>query len=247
MDRIDLIVAVVVHQGVVLLRRGVGEADAAWEFPCAEAMEGEPPEKVIRRALRDELRGEIEIEAAWPVMEVEAFRLHPFLCRWVGEAAVDAGSEFHWAAAHELDEWPLRAAHRTLAQLVHDHLGTAEEESQRQQKLDALRIRQVVRARQAAMKAGTYFLVAAAACAVMAVDLVWRAARRYSLEQNLMRPGLYLLAAAVLATVTPRLWRRAMSLRQEARERSLPEPTTPPDFSGLSDGSHVVRNLERMQ
>jgi hypothetical protein len=225
----------------------VSEADAAWEFPCAGAIEGEPPEKAIGRAMGAELHGDIEIEAAWPVMEVEAVTLRPFVCRWIGEEPADAGAAFHWAAAHELDECPLPAAHRMLAQLVHDHLITAEEEAQRQQKLDALRIRQVVRARQAAMKAGTYFLVAAAACAVMAVDLIWRAARRYSLEHSVARPALYLLVAAVLAALTPQLWRRAMSLRREARERSLPEPTIPPDFSGLSDGSHVVRNLERMR
>jgi hypothetical protein len=34
---------------------------------------------------------------------------------------------------------------------------------------------------------------------------------------------------------------------REACRTSLPEPATPPDFSGLSDGSHVVRNLERMK
>lgn len=124
---------------------------------------------------------------------------------------------------------------------------TADDRENRQHELDGLRIRQLARARQAATRAASYCIVAALACAVMAADLAWRAARRYARFHELALPAFYLLAALSLIGVIPWLARRAASLRLEARRKSLPEPSIPPDFSTLSDGSHIVRNLENMR
>jgi hypothetical protein len=121
------------------------------------------------------------------------------------------------------------------------------EEPRDQQELDGLRIRQVSQARRAAMRMRSYSLITAAACAVGSVDLAWRAARRYWIDGIGARLILYLLAAGGLAWLGWKMFSKAQAWGREARQSSLPEPASPPDFSTLSDGSHIVKNLEDMQ
>jgi hypothetical protein len=112
--------------------------------------------------------------------------------------------------------------------------------------LDGRRIARVAKERQAALRAGSYCLVAAGGCAVAGADLGWRAVRRIVLGEW-VRPTVYLLAAGVFVWVCIRFARKAGRLRRQAREKSLTEPTTPPDFSTLSDGSQFAKNLERIE
>jgi hypothetical protein len=146
----------------------------------------------------------------------------------------------------EQDETPIAHQADSDAETAAEDAAAAEDECRRQHELDALRIGRVARQRQAATRAASYCLVAAAACAVMAVDLIWRAWRRYERLDELLRPAFYLLAAAALVCAVPPALQRAAALRREARRRELPEPTAEPDFSALSDGSQIVRNLEKM-
>ena len=121
-----------------------------------------------------------------------------------------------------------------------------DEESRRQHELDGLRIRQVARARQAAMRAASYCVIGSLACAVAGLDLIWRAARQFFTARRLLWPAINLLIAAGFIFAVPWLWRRAMALRNESRRKALPEPKTAPDFSTLNDGSQIVENLKKI-
>jgi hypothetical protein len=62
-----------------------------------------------------------------------------------------------------------------------------------------------------------------------------------------MTSAIYSLVAIAFVSAIPGLRRRAIEFRREAREKSLPEPATPPDLSTLCDGSQIVSNLEKMK
>jgi hypothetical protein len=115
------------------------------------------------------------------------------------------------------------------------------------QELDAMRIRRVAKARQTALRSASHCLIAAGACAVAVVDLLWRAARRVFVYEECLRPLLYVLAAGALAWICVRFTAKAAQLRRLAREKSLSEPLIPPDFSTLSDGSQFAKNLEQIE
>jgi hypothetical protein len=119
----------------------------------------------------------------------------------------------------------------------------AGDEAHRQARLDALRISRVVRERQAATRAGSYWLVAAWACILMSLDLLWRTPGE---AHPTLTSAINLAAAALMAIVASYSWRRATALRRQGRARPLPPPPSPPDFSSLSDGSQIVKNLEDM-
>jgi len=44
-----------------------------------------------------------------------------------------------------------------------------------------------------------------------------------------------------------RLARKALAYHRQTRQSKLENPPTPPDFSGLSDGSQMVKKLEEMK
>jgi ADP-ribose pyrophosphatase YjhB (NUDIX family) len=249
LNQIDIAIAALIHDGRVLIC--LTHDDGSWKFPSGPPQADESLEHALPRLLADTAGLEIEIDQ--PLMPYSGehsdtkTEVHPFLCRCTAEPPPLDDAHFKWINAEELADYAMDPQSEPLIPWLEDHLTAATEDVRRQSELDALRIRQVAKARQAAMRAGSYCLIFALACAVAAIDLLWRAVRRYALEQTLTRPALYLLAAIPLAWFCWRFTDKAINLRREAQRRSLPEPVLPPDFSGLSDGSHVVRNLERMQ
>jgi len=120
-------------------------------------------------------------------------------------------------------------------------------ETVRQEELDSARIQQVSRLRTAAMRTRSYCLIACGTCAVAAVDLIWRAARRMVTDGVGRVPAFYLLAAAFLAWFAWRMWSRAKSIALELRRTLAADPVDSPDFSDLSDGSQVAENLEHLR
>jgi hypothetical protein len=58
------------------------------------------------------------------------------------------------------------------------------------------------------------------------------------------RPIGYLLFIVLAVWGAGYFGSRARELRREAKASALPEPTTPPDFSTLDDGSKHWKNLE---
>jgi DNA-directed RNA polymerase subunit RPC12/RpoP len=113
--------------------------------------------------------------------------------------------------------------------------------------LDAGRIQQVSRLRTAAMRSRSYCLIGCGAFVIAAIDLVWRAARRLVEDQDLLRPTAYLLAATILEWLAWRMWSKSKTISRELRQMLSADPSTKPDFAGLSDGSQVVENLQQLE
>ena len=113
--------------------------------------------------------------------------------------------------------------------------------------LDSVRIKNISRSRTAAMRVRSYYLVGCTASAVTAFDLLWRAVRLIVSGETGWGLLLNLGAAVVFAGLAWRFISRANSISADLRQQSTNVSTILPDFSGLSDGSQVARNLERMQ
>lgn len=121
-----------------------------------------------------------------------------------------------------------------------DHSSSREDEP-----LSELRIRQISALRRAAYRSRSWVIIAAGVCLVAAVKLLLsaiidvRAGRRAA-------PIGYALAAVALFILAAHFIRRAVEMTHRIRQTSQPEPTEPPDFSSLSDGSQRWKNLEDM-
>ena len=114
--------------------------------------------------------------------------------------------------------------------------------------LSGLRIRQVTSLRRGAFRSRSYCIIGAAACLVCAIQLVVmmvKLARFHDARHWAMIGGEALLAlSAVWGCLA--LTRRAIAFHRELQKPMLEDPTTPPDFSTLSDGSQQVQALEQM-
>jgi len=110
--------------------------------------------------------------------------------------------------------------------------------------LTAIRIRQLAAGRRATYRARSYCVVAAAACLVSAAELVWKIIKEPRTDGWKLRAAGYALFALLATFGLVYFLLRARMLHREAKQIALPEPTTPPDFSTLSDGSNRAANLE---
>jgi hypothetical protein len=115
--------------------------------------------------------------------------------------------------------------------------------------LNSNRIRQMAAIRRAAYRTRSYCVIAVGGCIGGAAQFAFFAVRR--LRHG---PGLfdiliavaYFLAAAVLLGLARHFVRLAAGFHREAKTSTLPQPTAPPDFSQLQDGSQIAKNLEDM-
>ena len=113
-----------------------------------------------------------------------------------------------------------------------------------EQELSALRIRSLAAARRATYRARSYCLIAAAACGVCVVQLLWMIARQARERGWGLQCTGYALFASVGIHGLIYFLIRARQLHGEAKKSALIEPSTPPDFSTLDDGSKQWKNLE---
>ena len=119
-----------------------------------------------------------------------------------------------------------------------------DESAEREEHLDALRIRQATALRRSLYRGRAYAVVGAVACAAAAAQCAWLAYGHIRTLGWGTRP--VALLVLMLGAIVGAAWcaRRASALTGEARATVLPQPTTAPDFSTLSDGSQRARNLE---
>jgi hypothetical protein len=118
--------------------------------------------------------------------------------------------------------------------------------------LDGLRIRQIAALRRATFRTRSYYLIAAAACLVTAIQLAimiyHRAAEtrlRMTTPAAAAFAGYVLFLFAALCGVFY-FERRIIQLTRELRKPLIENPLDAPDFSTLSDGSQHVKNLKEM-
>jgi hypothetical protein len=114
----------------------------------------------------------------------------------------------------------------------------------RDDELDGIRIRQLASARRAAYRSRSYCVIAAIICVVAIVQLGWNGVTLLRASGWTLRPISYFLFAILAAWGVAYFMRKASEFHREARQSALPEPTTPLDFSTLSDGSERWKNLE---
>ena len=114
----------------------------------------------------------------------------------------------------------------------------------RQDELDGLRIRQLAALRRASYRACSYAIIAAAACVVVTAQLGWMTIRYVRSIGFGWRSILCIVLsiASIWGAIYFARW--AGLLHQEAKRSMLEKPATPPDFSTLSDGSQMAKNLE---
>jgi hypothetical protein len=113
-----------------------------------------------------------------------------------------------------------------------------------EQHLDALRIRQATALRRSLYRSRAYAVIAAIACAAAAAQCAWLALRHVRALGWGVRPTVLVVLMVAAGAGALFFARRASSLNREAAATVLPEPTTPPDFSALNDGSQRARNLD---
>jgi hypothetical protein len=102
----------------------------------------------------------------------------------------------------------------------------------REDELDGVRI---AIARRAAYRARSYAIIAAAVCLVAAGQFVW------TVRAAPVRHAIFAAASLAGFVYFARLARR---LHDETKGSILPNPTTPPDFTGLGDGGEASKKLE---
>src|SRR5687767_9396529 len=110
-------------------------------------------------------------------------------------------------------------------------------DAERDERLDALRIRQATVLRRSIYRSRAYAVIAAVACAAAAAQCGWLAVWHVRALGWGARPVAFgvLMMGAILGAVF--FARRAAALNREAAATVRPAPDVPPDFSTLSDGS----------
>ncbi|GIW75598.1 MAG: hypothetical protein KatS3mg104_0661 [Phycisphaerae bacterium] len=115
---------------------------------------------------------------------------------------------------------------------------------EQQDHLNQKQIRIVQLEKRSLYRRRTWMLVLALGMTGLAGQLVWR-----GIEWLGVRPSYaiaYWVLASGLVLGSLRFFARARYYGRQASQISLPDPTEPPDFSTLSDGSQIVENLNRM-
>jgi hypothetical protein len=114
--------------------------------------------------------------------------------------------------------------------------------------LNSTRIRQMAALRRSAYRSRSYCLIAIGASVVGCADLIFFAIRRLRHPDlfDVLIAVAYFLAAAGLLFLARHFIVLASRFHRESKTSILADPTTPPDFSQLQDGSQIAKNLEDM-
>jgi uncharacterized Zn finger protein (UPF0148 family) len=122
-----------------------------------------------------------------------------------------------------------------------------EEEAAAQRELDLseAKIRQISNLRRGAFRTRSWLIIAAITCVAGAAQLVFMAvqAHRRALRGAAIRDVVLAIACLFVCRY---VMTRVRRLTREIEQSRLEEPTAPPDFSTLSDGSQRWKNLENM-
>ena len=115
-----------------------------------------------------------------------------------------------------------------------------------QRELSDLHIRQVRDLRRAANRTRGWFVGAAIVCVVIAAQLGVFTEQFVSSNGWKLLPIGFLLAALAVLMLGAWFVGRAIETTRQIGRMVVPEPSDPPDFSNLSDGSQHWKNLEEM-
>jgi hypothetical protein len=113
--------------------------------------------------------------------------------------------------------------------------------------LDQSRIRQLLVLRRSAYRRRSYAIIAMIACAVAAGQLLWMTLDYARTLGWSFRPMLYIAGALLALVGAVHFLRQAIAIHHEARQHTLPDPATAPDFTPLSDGRDTWKRLEELK
>lgn len=127
-----------------------------------------------------------------------------------------------------------------------DETESAQEQHPADGEIEEAKIRRIVRDRRALVRTRTYYIVVLTACLVLAVQVAIRcvvAMRAGDSAALAMGWGAGVLLLLWIGVMMPA---RIRELSTRINMSDLGQPETPPDFSGLSDGSQHARNLDEL-
>lgn len=129
-----------------------------------------------------------------------------------------------------------------------EHASADDESShdRRESELNAIRIRQLSALRRGAYRSRSYCIIAAVTLMVAAVKLALMTVQHVRHAGLQARPLAYVFGIIAASIGFSFFAQRIHEFNHELSQPTLPEPTEPPDFSTLSDGSQRWRNLEQM-
>ena len=243
--RVEVAIGIVVRDGWVLIcqRPHDGVLGGFWEFPGGKREPKESIDDCLRREIKEEVDLDVLIVAELAPIEHEYphahVTLYPRLCQIIaGEAHPHASEQLMWVRPASLADYEFPPANAPLLQWIVENVP----QEHHRVALDESRIRQFARMKQANLRWHSYCLVGAIACGIGAANLIWRAIAAFRIIES----SIYFLAAAALAWGCMRLLQKARELDRQVRMSSTSMADHKPDFSALSDGSQVVKNLEEM-
>lgn len=126
MKKIEVVAAIIVKDGKVFsTQRGYGDLKGGWEFPGGKVEPGENQEEALKREIKEELDGEIEVGAYFDKVEYDypTFHLtmHCYICTLVGDTLR--------LLEHEDAKWLAKSELKSVDWLPAD-IGTVEKLSQ---------------------------------------------------------------------------------------------------------------------
>lgn len=119
----------------------------------------------------------------------------------------------------------------------------SQEVEEKRDDLDGLRIRNISLLRRTAYRGRSYCLIGMILCSAAGVQLLVRAGGAMWRWGQPLYAVAYGLGAILAGVVAVRFYRRAAAYGQEARQSALSNPSAPPDFTSLQDGSQHWKSL----
>jgi hypothetical protein len=140
------------------------------------------------------------------------------------------------------------ASHEQSHLAVVDDSSPATEQADREIAFDKLRIKNYTALRMSAIRARSWWVIALCMLILVTVDMLGKAVIfLWVLRTWGIRPTVFVGVAAIAGMLARHAKRRTDEFQREIERSALPEPTTPPDFSTLSDGRDRWKDLENVR
>jgi hypothetical protein len=118
----------------------------------------------------------------------------------------------------------------------------------RESAFNKLRIANYTALRMGAIRARSWWLIAMVLAILIVLDMMANAALYVAMFHRWgVWPTLRVVIGVLCTKFAAHAWRRAAALHREISKSAIPEPTTPPDFSTLDDGSDRLKQLENIR
>ena len=131
---------------------------------------------------------------------------------------------------------------------VVDDTAPAQAEQDREIAFDKLRIEHFTALRMGAIRARSWWLIAMCMCALIVLDMLGKVIVEISVNHHWgLWPTLRVGLAIAAGFSAKHAYQRAAQFKKEIDKSAIPEPTTPPDFSTLDNGSDRWKDLENVR